>query len=154
MGAPSTNETTVIQTADVEAVGTDGEAPIGTPKMKTGYGVNNYVPPSLPAQGAVARLLASDETSKLVEARIPLDRDPQIRTITIKAKGDCVQELVQFLKALKWLGDVGCSRSFEVNYDEAEQDGFDGRLSFSFDGDGNDRIRQVEIDGDVVVGED
>ncbi len=149
MSAPSTNEPGTIQTADAEALGTDGEAPIGTPKMKTGYGINNYVPPSLPAQGAVARLLSTK-----TEARIPTDQDPDIRTITIKAKGDCVQELVEFFRALKWLGEVGCSRTFEVCYDEAKQDGFDGRLSFSFDGDGNDKIRSVDIDGQSAIGED
>jgi hypothetical protein len=33
--------------------------PIGTLKMKTGYGVNNYVPPALNVQGALKRLIAT-----------------------------------------------------------------------------------------------
>lgn len=44
-----------------EHVATDGDAPIGTLKMNTGGGINNYVPPSLPAQGALARLLATKD---------------------------------------------------------------------------------------------
>jgi hypothetical protein len=149
MSAPSTNETGVVQTADVEALGTEGELPIGSLKMKTGYGVNNYVPPSLPAQGALARLASAQ-----IEARIATDSDPDMRTVTIKMKGDAVDEIVEFLRVLKWLGDVGCSRSFTVNYDEAEQDGFDGRTTFCFDGDGSDHIRRVDVDGKTVVKED
>jgi hypothetical protein len=44
-----------------EQVATDGDAPIGTLKMNTGGGINNYVPPSLPAQGALARLYATKD---------------------------------------------------------------------------------------------
>jgi hypothetical protein len=40
---------------------TDGDAPVGTPDMKTGYGVNNYVPPAMTVQGALARLLATEQ---------------------------------------------------------------------------------------------
>jgi hypothetical protein len=38
---------------------TDGDLPIGTPKMKTGNGVNNYAMPSLSVQGCADRLTAT-----------------------------------------------------------------------------------------------
>lgn len=39
----------------------DGDIPIGTDDMKTGNGVNNYVPPSLTVQGALQRLTATEK---------------------------------------------------------------------------------------------
>lgn len=58
---PSTSEEGVIQVADDKAEATDGEIPIGTSKINTGQGINNYVPPALPAQGALARLIADQD---------------------------------------------------------------------------------------------
>ena len=40
---------------------TDGDIPIGTMKVNTGGGINNYQMPSIPVQGAIDRLLASEE---------------------------------------------------------------------------------------------
>ena len=37
------------------------DLPVGTRKINTGYGVNNYVPPTVPVQGALARLTATND---------------------------------------------------------------------------------------------
>ena len=42
----------------------DNDIPIGTPDMKTGGGVNNYVPPAMNVQGAAQRLLATEKERK------------------------------------------------------------------------------------------
>lgn len=42
----------------------DGDIPVGTSDMKTGNGVNNYVPPSLNVQGALQRLTATEKERK------------------------------------------------------------------------------------------
>jgi hypothetical protein len=39
----------------------DSDIPVGTLDMKTGGGVNNYVPPSINVSGALARLLATNQ---------------------------------------------------------------------------------------------
>jgi hypothetical protein len=39
----------------------DTDLPVGTTKINVGYGVNNYIPPSVTVQGALARLLATNE---------------------------------------------------------------------------------------------
>lgn len=47
-----------------KAEATEGDIPIGTEDMKTGNGVNNYVPPSLTVQGALQRLTATEKERK------------------------------------------------------------------------------------------
>jgi hypothetical protein len=47
--------------SDIKEEATDGDIPIGTMKVNTGGGINNYQMPSIPVQGAIDRLLASEE---------------------------------------------------------------------------------------------
>jgi len=47
----------LAESTTTEVENTEGDLPIGDPKMKTGNGVNNYAMPSIPVQGAVTRLL-------------------------------------------------------------------------------------------------
>jgi hypothetical protein len=39
----------------------EDDIPVGTPDIKTGGGVNNYVPPSINVSGALTRLLATNK---------------------------------------------------------------------------------------------
>jgi hypothetical protein len=44
-----------------EETAVDGDLPIGDLKMNGGSGINNYTQPSIPVQGAIARLLSTQD---------------------------------------------------------------------------------------------
>jgi 2'-5' RNA ligase len=77
---------------------------------------------------------------------IPLDRIEERqgdKKIEFEASPDAAASLVPLLKELKKMGNQGSSRDITI-------DDWDGRTNFGFDGDGNAKIGDIKVDGQVV----
>jgi 2'-5' RNA ligase len=67
------------------------------------------------------------------------------KKIEFEATPDAAASLVPLLKELRKMGDQGSSRDITI-------DDWDGKSNFGFDGDGNAKIGDIKVDGQVVEG--
>lgn len=87
----------------------------------------------------IARAMESRDKEK-----VPFERDDEgYATITFKIKGDALYSLLRLLRQCEYNGNVG--HSFEIEIDP--RGGEDGKRTVGFDGDGQDRIKDIMVNG-------
>lgn len=71
--------------------------------------------------------------------------DPKKVTITFEASGEALTAVARILKLMSHLGDIGAGRLIGVT-DDSEYKQFNAYM----DGDGADKLRDVEINGEPL----
>jgi len=81
------------------------------------------------------------------ERTMPFKRDDEgYATITFKIKGDALYSLLKLLKQCEYNGNIGHSHHIIVD----PEGGQDRKRSVGFDGDGQDRIKDILVNGEPL----